>query len=122
MLATFKFAGSVSHGTLRTSDLLPAFVSLLSDVLEDATFRPGADSPDVVARMAETQSILGALEGEITRQHDAGMLEEWAESEGASWDLEWLFDALEEWAPEGYTFGAHEGDGSDFGFWLVDEA
>jgi hypothetical protein len=28
-----------------------------------------------------------------------------------------LMDDLERLAPEGYYFGAHPGDGSDFGFW-----
>ena len=30
-----------------------------------------------------------------------------------------LMDDLEVLAPEGYYFGAHPGDGSDFGFWSV---
>ena len=30
-----------------------------------------------------------------------------------------LMDALDMEAPEGYVFGTHEGDGSDFGFWDV---
>lgn len=30
----FKHLGTVSHGTLRNEDLIPAFVDALSDVLE----------------------------------------------------------------------------------------
>ena len=35
--------------------------------------------------------------------------------------LEWLFDALDEIAPDGYYFGAHIGNGSDYGFWSIKE-
>lgn len=32
-----------------------------------------------------------------------------------------IFDALNELSPEGYYFGAHPGNGSDFGFWEITE-
>ena len=32
-----------------------------------------------------------------------------------------LADDLEALAPDGYYFGAHPGDGSDFGFWKCEE-
>ncbi len=32
-----------------------------------------------------------------------------------------MFDAIDERSPEGYHFSAHEGNGSDFGFWQDEE-
>jgi hypothetical protein len=40
-----------------------------------------------------------------------------------AWDVatEWAFDRLGELAPDGFYFGASEGDGACFGFWLEQE-
>lgn len=43
----------------------------------------------------------------------------WWHSEDAIALLESLTDALDSYAPEGYYFGAHPGDGSDYGFWQI---
>jgi hypothetical protein len=32
-----------------------------------------------------------------------------------------IWDAMNEIAPDGYYFGAHEGDGADYGFWFAEE-
>ena len=40
-----------------------------------------------------------------------------------AWDvaIQWAFDRLGELAPDGFYFGASEGDGACFGFWLEQE-
>ena len=43
---------------------------------------------------------------------------EWWHSEDAGYLLEELTDLLNEHAPAFTYFGAHEGDGADFGFWI----
>lgn len=39
------------------------------------------------------------------------------ETENAHYLLETLFDALNDCAPDNHYFGAHVGNGSDYGFW-----
>jgi hypothetical protein len=86
------FGGCWSEGTLRNEDLAPKFLDLLGD--------------------------LDPLASSYYR----------AEWETATGDSEWqydilsdLFDRLNDFAPEGYYFGAHEGDGACFGYWQVEE-
>lgn len=44
---------------------------------------------------------------------------DWWNSEDAMILLDSLFDTLDLYAPDGYYFGAHPGDGSDYGYWKV---
>ena len=96
--------GSVSHGTLRTEDLLPDFVSLLRE-LGYRGKRNGAF--DRASRIAN----LSARHGEIPE----GLREEADEL------VNDLCDLLDGFAPEYCYFGTLEGDGSDFGFWPSQE-
>lgn len=93
--------GSISHGTLLIADLVTAF----SEWLEEH-----GDSND--------QAFLNANAFEISQAHETDPFAE-VESEYADWLLQELFDRIGEHAPEGYYFGAHEGDGTDFGFWPI---
>ena len=87
--------GTISHGTLRSEDLIPAFL----DELDDET------AATIIAEYPEYEA---ASEDE---DHEF-----WT-SEEASWMVDALFDALNDVAPPFCYFGANEGDGSDYGFW-----
>jgi hypothetical protein len=87
---------TVIHGTLRAEDLVEAF----TDEYERIGGRP--------SNVELFRSHLLLPEGE-----DRG--------DELAYDLEDLYELLNELAPEGTSFGAHEGDGSDFGFWTHEE-
>ena len=103
--------GSISHGTLRTEDLLPAFIDELT--------RLGGTLPgdlECVKHMEYTN--LPSYATSAPEDEDNPF---W-QSEDAMWDMEALTDALQECCPPFVYFGAHPGDGSDFGFWPDMEA
>ena len=85
--------GTLICGTLLEQDLIPAFI-------------------DEIRRISPTDSRLKDWNRAYARADDAM---EWQEFVGD------LIDALSEYAPQGYYFGAHPGDGADFGFWQYDD-
>lgn len=105
---------SISHGTMRNEDLIPAFVSELEDRQNDNLYTTDGDEVAMVAMNARITDLLAGIE---SRMEDDGYFD----SEDADYDLESLFDALNEYAGEGFTFGAHPGDGSDYGYWPIPE-
>ena len=92
----------VSKATLRLQDLIPAFLSALRE-----------RDPAAYAQIM----VSGAIPAHALEDDDA----DWWQSDDAHFLLDELFDALNETAEEGEFFGAHEGDGSLFGFWSVEE-
>jgi hypothetical protein len=86
--------GSISHGTLRPEDLIPTFAAELERV-----------------RDPDCHADLSALCDDVDYDDD----------EEAGDILERLTDALSGYAPDYCYFGAHPGDGSDFGFWLCED-
>ena len=84
--------GSISHGTLRTEDLLDSFAYEL----------------EYVRAIDDERSSALVREAYAVTDFDG---------ENASWLVDELQDALNEYAPPYCYFGTHEGDGSDFGFW-----
>lgn len=147
--ATFRlssdFAGrELSHATMRPEDLIPCFLSFLATHAPQAM---PADSHYMGARylMHTDFGIIDTYEnwrddylnidseawgGENFEDgHLVSVIRDyngiWRQGDywkdQASEDLNTLFDALDSIAPEGCYFGAHEGDGSLYGFWPCDD-
>jgi len=92
--------GTVTRGTLRPQDLIPTFLDLAREY-----------APEHYAQLCV--SPFGPIPAHAAEDEDA----DWWHSEDAGYLLEELQDLLGESAPAYCYFGAHEGDGSDFGFW-----
>lgn len=97
--------GSVSHGTMRPEDLIDTFCCELRHQLKHG---PSVNRATRKAHFTLIREIERSM-----RQKD------YFDSEAASYDLnEGLLDALNEHAAPYMYFGAHIGDGSDYGYWL----
>lgn len=82
--------GTVINSTMVNRDLIPAFASKLKSLDEEGQY------------------------SELVREAES--LDDY-DNDAACSVLEDLFEALQDFAPEGAYFGAHMGDGADFGFW-----
>lgn len=98
------FYGSIIFGTHRLVDLVPAFMDALDSLNPDAAARIRAEYAEVLDAIDAHTGVLDVDVGE-----DGTFL------------VEDLIDALNEYAPDGTYFGAHPGDGADFGFWPIDD-
>lgn len=97
----FILPGTVSHGTLRIPDLLLVLAQEYERVLPFNSHNLVADARNSAAEISANLGHPGNEDcgAEIVNE---------------------LIDALDTVAQrEGLTFGAHEGDGSDFGYWEV---
>lgn len=88
--------GSVSYGTLRTEDLIETFLDFLEE----------HDHPYAIGFREEYEKI---LKKETKEEYLEYLLNE---------DI---WDAMQALEPDGYYFGAHPGDGADFGYWEIEE-
>lgn len=97
--------GTVIHGTMRTQDIIPVLLECLEEV-----------DP-----AAHAQMLMGSFGPIPAYVEDEGDDSDWWTSMDAQYLLEDLFLALDGAAPDGYYFGAHPGDGSDYGFWELED-
>jgi len=95
MMMSNANAGVISWGTLRTEDLIERFA-------------------DALYSLSPTHSLVGEYLDKVSGAVTMTEVEE-------LYFLEDLFYALDELASEGFYFGTHDGDGSLFGFWPIDE-
>lgn len=91
---------SISWGTLKTDDLIDSFLDLLKSI-DPEEYRKAMDD-------------IEEFEDRLSNDDDALQLEK------EMFLNEYLFDKLDSYAPRGYYFGAHPGNGSDFGYWEVE--
>ena len=97
--------GSISHGTLRTQDLLPVFLETFMAL--------GGNVPADL----ECGSYIEYLNWPNPETTACDEDDKFWDSEDAMWDMEALTDGLNNLCPPFVYFGTLEGDGSDFGFW-----
>ena len=108
----YALLGTISHGTMRAEDLIPTFVEALSDLQNRNLYTSAGDELVLTRINARVTDVLAAVE-----QNQARLGDDYWDSEDAEEDLLALDEALSLFAPKNAYFGAHPGDGSDFGFW-----
>lgn len=101
--------GTVSPGTMRPEDSIPAFLDCAEGL------RLSREDRKTVARIRRDSNA--ALWADEHSQEVTGY---WTLK--ADDDANTLFDILENYAPPYCYFGAHEGDGADYGFWVRHES
>jgi len=108
---TYGSIGSISSGTLLPADLIRVFADELKDLAKASKSDAYKDLLAEAEAWVEADDSMDPGEVPDGDEHDdcgPGLVDE-------------LIDALGEFAPPYFYFGAHPGDGADYGFWLHDD-
>jgi hypothetical protein len=114
-MKTLKLAsiGSISHGTLRLEDLLPAYISHAEHL--QLTNGDYLASPENFALRDALTKLVG--EAQDCFSDDGETLHPDGEEIANYLVCEDFPNMFDQFAPPYCYFGTHEGDGSDFGYW-----
>lgn len=105
--------GSASHGTLRSRDLLEYWSRFLKACV--------AHAPDHGAN-ERSNTLVAQVEEFVEQNRPRDVFDYDEHIQENAIDLILALEAqINEYAPEDYYFGPHEGDGSDYGFWRITE-
>ncbi len=105
--------GSVSTATMRPEDLIPTFVANLYHSAKVSRANGHCHTIGDVSAKRRKEHVKLVADIEARMEADG-----YYESDKAQYDLEALFNALEEYAAPYFYFGSHPGDGADYGYWL----
>ena len=106
-MAEFQL-GSISTGTLKPEDLIPAFTYTMGELTHDPVSNTSKYPTEAMAKLwDEAIHLIGTDQWWTIDPEDSGV-------DGLLNDLT---DALNELCPPFVYFGTLEGDGADFGFW-----
>ncbi len=95
---------SVSHATMRNEDLIPVFIEILAILNPDAATKIKTSNQDLAKALNDVEN------------------NPYWDCDAATEDCAELFDKLDAESPNGFYFGSHIGDLSDYGFWRNEDA
>ena len=109
---------TVSEGTMLIDDLIPKFVATAKELL--ALVTDDDKAAGIPVNGADAESLrLSVLDIEL--RYQLALKEEDSDyflaGDVGGEDVDELFTILDQLAPAGCTFGAHDGDGALYGFW-----
>ena len=102
---------SLSSATMRNEDLIPTFFRFLKE-------HDKAEAKSILRDYPLFEELATWTDG-VSDSYKT-LAERFYGSEEADLLCDNLFTELDAIAPAGCLFGAHEGDGSDYGFWEYD--
>lgn len=93
--------GTVISGTMRDEDVIPALLAVLDTHAPERAIEIRGIYPNTIRELTAGNKAPGVTAVEMLRTD--------------------VWEAMEGIAPDGCYFGAHPGDGADFGFWESDD-